>query len=322
MKKSVKFGVIADLHVPLIHNTEKRITAFLNECREENVDFIIQLGDFAHNPEDVACPSGDSSPNEKIISIFNNFEKPSFHVIGNHDCDTTSKEEMLEFWNQIHKPYYSFDINGYHFVVLDCNYLKIDGEYISYDKGNYFYLNTPAEPKLPYIPDEQIEWLKEDLANTPYPAILFSHQRLCKDPIAIRNYDDLRKAIDSAPNKVLISINGHEHIDNAEKVGNTWYYNVNSASFYWLGEGFEVDNRYGEDIDKKYPMLKYTVPYDNALYAIITLDEDGASVKGKKAEFVGPAPEEIGAYDEGSYYAKTLRSKITASIEDRYMSFK
>ena len=128
MSSTVKFGVFTDLHIPLIHDTVERLSVFLVDCRKEDVDFIIHLGDFAY-PEDPVFPlCKDYSHNEKVIPMFNDFEKPSFHVIGNHDCDTANKEEILAFWGQTHKPYYSYDMNGYHFVVLDCNYLKIYGE--------------------------------------------------------------------------------------------------------------------------------------------------------------------------------------------------
>ena len=319
MSKTVKFGVFADLHIPLIPDTVERLTAFLEDCRNEDVDFIVQLGDFAY-PEDPVSPlCKDYSPNEKVIPMFNNFEKPSFHVIGNHDCDTANKEEILAFWGQKHKPYYSFDMNGYHFAVLDCNYLKIDGEYISYDHANYFALNKGPVSRLPYIPDKQIAWLKEDLDNTPYPTILFSHQRLCHD---LKNAADLKKVIDNAPNKVLMSVNGHEHMDEAEKIDGVWYYNVNSISMQWLGENFAVKERYGKEMDEIYPWLCCTVPYDKPVYAIITVDEAGAKVRGTNANFVGPAPEEIGVYDEGSsFMTEMIRVKITPAIEDRYMEF-
>lgn len=320
MERMIKFGVLADLHVQLMPDTTARLNTFLEECRKEDVDFIIQLGDFTFPDSPLSTPE-DPDEYKKIVDLYNSFEKPAFHVIGNHDCDTLSKEGILRFWGCNHRPYYSFDMGGFHFVVLDCNYLKIDGEFISYDHANYFALNRGDEPKLPYIPDEQIEWLRQDLAATPYPSVLFSHERLCRDPDAIRNDADLRKVIDSAPRGVLLSINGHEHIDNAEKVGATWYYNLNSASMYWLGEDFAAKGRYGNDIDQRYPYLCCTAPYDKPLYAIITMDENGAYVKGKEASFVGPSPEELGVYAPGSRYLSKLLSRITASIEDRYLPF-
>jgi len=157
------------------------------------------------------------------------------------------------------------------------------------------------------------------LAKAQYPSILFSHQRLCND---LLNFEDVAPVIENAPNKVLMSINGHEHIDEAEEVNGIWYYNVNSITSYWVGEAFTAQNRYGEEVDKNYPWLCCTIPYKEAVYPIITIDENGATVKGKQSVFVGPGPEELGVYNEGSYFAEILRTKITPGVEDRYMPFK
>lgn len=46
---SIKFGVCADLHVDIMHDGEDRLKAFLDVCREKNVDFIIRLGDFCYS---------------------------------------------------------------------------------------------------------------------------------------------------------------------------------------------------------------------------------------------------------------------------------
>ena len=45
---AVKFGVMADLHVDIMPECEERLAAFLDACRKEDVDFIVQLGDFCY----------------------------------------------------------------------------------------------------------------------------------------------------------------------------------------------------------------------------------------------------------------------------------
>ena len=40
MKKSVKFGVFADLHVDIMPDPQRRLEAFFAACRKENVDFM------------------------------------------------------------------------------------------------------------------------------------------------------------------------------------------------------------------------------------------------------------------------------------------
>ncbi len=59
--------------------------------------------------------------------MYKSFEKPSYHTIRNHECDVCSKMQILEYWGE-KNAYYSFDMGGVHFVVLDPNYGKVGGE--------------------------------------------------------------------------------------------------------------------------------------------------------------------------------------------------
>ena len=55
MDKKIKFGIFADLHVDIMHDTQERLEVFLDACRKEDVDFVIQLGDFCYPDEDRKC---------------------------------------------------------------------------------------------------------------------------------------------------------------------------------------------------------------------------------------------------------------------------
>lgn len=334
-KRSVKFGVFADLHVDIMHDTQARLEAFLDACRKADVDFIIQLGDFCY-PEErhVICRPENMPENirnalayptyadkDAIIALFRNFEKPGYHVLGNHDCDMCSKRAVLDYYGVDYGPYYSFDFGGFHFVVLDPNYYYWDGQYVSYENGNYFDASYEKIPVLPYLPPEQLQWLEEDLAKTPYPSVLFSHQRLTAGKPSIRNAEELRAVLRNAPNGVVLALNGHEHIDNVEKVDNTWFWNVNSISNYWLGGRFACMERYSAEIDEKYPNIRYVAPYEAPAFAIVTMDETGASVAGTRSSIVGPKPEEQGVYETGTGFDRLAYGAITASIADRRLPF-
>lgn len=328
----VKFGVFSDLHVDIMHDTKERLEEFLDACRKEEVDFIIQLGDFCYPDENRKCISKyDKMPvniknalsvptyadKDSIISLYRNFEKPAYHVLGNHDCDMCSKEMILNYYGVDYGGYYSFDMGGFHFVVLDPNYMNVDGIAVSYDFGSYFDYAYDKPQPFPYLPEEQLRWLEEDLSKTTNPTVLFSHQRLYKD----RNYDRLREIMAKAPGKVVMALNGHEHLDSLDKKDGVWFYNVNSMSCFWVDAGFIVENRYTPEIDAKYPNIKYTIPYDKAVYAIVTLDENGASVTGSKCGFVGPDPEEMDLYGEKSYFRGYKNTPVTAGVQDRYLPF-
>ena len=328
---AVKFGIFADLHVDIMHDAQTRLEAFLSACSKEDVDFIIHLGDFCYpesrkvlcKPENMpiniknAIHTPTYADKDAIIALYRNFEKPGYHVIGNHDCDMCTKEEVLRYYGVDYAPYYSFDMGGFHFVVLDPNYYRKNGQYYSFCNGTYM----DAEGDLPYLPPEQLCWLENDLAHTSYPTILFSHQRLTEDFCAIRNADKLRSILRNAPSKVVLALNGHEHMDNVRKVDDTWFLNINSISNYWLGEEYTCPERYGKEIDEKYPNIRYVAPYGEPVFSIITLDQNGAKIQGKDGFFVGITPDEQGVNKAGTPFRRKLISPITPSQQDRWLPF-
>lgn len=344
MGRRVKFGVFADAHVDIMHDIEERLKVFLDACRKENVDFIIQLGDFCYPDkiQDYTCSDENAPVNvrnavekkcyvnkDNIISAYKNFEKPSYHVIGNHDCDVCSKQEVLEYYGANYEPYYSFDVGGFHFVVLDNNNYVIDGKEYSYERGNYFNESYRDKKPFPYVPKVQLAWLKDDLAKTKNPTIVFSHYTLestthdnFSDEVK-QNICELMDILNSAPSGAYMSIYGHTHIEDLYRVGKFWHYSVNSLSNCWLGSLYPCLNRYTPEIDEKFPNIRYVAPYKDAVFAIIEMDDDGAMVKGVKSEFVGKTPEELGKYTrKNSGWTKTQRPcLITPNITDRFIPF-
>jgi predicted phosphodiesterase len=99
------------------------------------------------------------------------------------------------------KSYYSFDKGGLHCIVLDANFTS-DG--IPYDHGNFDW--TDAN-----IPEEEQDWLKNDLSNSNKPVIVFLHQLLDGEgSVYIKNATQVRKILE-ASNKVIAVFQGHHH---------------------------------------------------------------------------------------------------------------
>lgn len=61
--------------------------------------------------------------------------------------------------------------------------------------------------------------------------------------------------------------------------------------------------------------MKYSMMFDKPLYAIVTLTDEGADVKGTKAEFIPPTPKEIGLGDSIGIYP------LVPTIENAYIRF-
>ncbi|NOX64661.1 MAG: hypothetical protein GXO85_02400 [Chlorobi bacterium] len=64
--KTVKIGMCSDVHLPTMHDSEKRITTFIDSMKIAKLDFIIELGDFG-------TPAPEYAP---FFSIWNSFPGP------------------------------------------------------------------------------------------------------------------------------------------------------------------------------------------------------------------------------------------------------
>jgi calcineurin-like phosphoesterase family protein len=270
--QNVIFGICADVHKDIMHDADARLDVFIREASKRNVDFIVELGDFCR-PYDY---------NLDFLKIWNSFPGDKYHVIGNHEMDGGfSKDQVVRYLNSPGR-YYSFDKNGYHFIVLDGN-----------DQN-------PSPDKSPgysrYIGDEQRNWLINDLKSTQSPVILFSHQSLEND--GIENRQQIRSILESENKsagfkKVIACFSGHHHTDYAKNMNGIIYIEINSMSYQWVGEKYQMI-RFSKEIDSKYPSIKYTIPYKDPLYAFIEINDKEIVITGKKSSFVGPGPEELG----------------------------
>jgi 3',5'-cyclic AMP phosphodiesterase CpdA len=224
-------------------------------------------------------------------------------VLGNHDMDGGfSREQAVAFFGMPAR-YYSFDRNGWHFVVLDTN--------------------DPEKPRRPGYPisigPDQLDWLRKDLAATDGPTILFSHAPLIgPSGGTVRNGPQVRALLEeinvqAGRPKIVASLNGHTHLDYDVRINGIRYIHFNSMSYYWVG-GDYLRVRYGEDIDRRYPYIKYTAPYKDAVYAIVTLTPDGRlSIRGVESEWVGPSPQQLG-YPLAPPYGAGVRPGIASRV--------
>jgi len=271
-KNSVKFGICADVHKDIMHDADERLSTFIKKASESENDFIIQLGDFCR-PYDY---------NLEFLGIWNRFKGDKYHVLGNHETDGGfTREESIRFLGSPAK-YYSFDKKGFHFIVLDGNDINP-----SLDKASGY-------PR--YIGKEQREWLINDLKSTKNRVVIFSHQSL--EAEGIENRQEIRKIIEDENisagfKKIILCFSGHHHTDYATVINGINYIQINSMSYSWVGEEF-MKIRYSEEIDAKYPWIKYTIPYKDPLYAFVEINNNSITIKGVESIFVGPGPDELG----------------------------
>lgn len=296
--QTVTFGLCTDVHIPTMHDSEYRLTTFVEAMKKENPDFIIELGDF-----------GIPKPEfQKAFDIWNSFPGEKYHVIGNHEMDGgTSKEIALEYRN-MSSGYYSFDKKGFHFIVLDGNDKK----------------DPTVKGYQQFIGPEQFAWLKQDLEKAQYPVVLFSHQGLSiyqthQERYGLDNYQEIQNLLQEhnrlhPDRKVIASFNGHTHTEYAEQIGGIWYISTTSMAYHWLGEDYE-HIRYSEEVDKNYRWIKYTAPFKEPLFTTVEISSNGTiKIAGKKTEWVGPSPFELG-------FPENLKPYVHPWITKRKLKF-
>lgn len=301
-EKPLKFAIASDFHAQDVPDGEERIASFIRAAKDEKVDFIIELGDFCRL----------DSAGQVYLKLWDSFEGDKYHVIGNHDMDSYTPEEYVAGMKMPGR-YYSFDKGDFHFIVLDGNNLYDGKEYTHYAKANYY-----VNPKMrAFIDPEQMAWLKLDLAATDKKCVLFSHQSIeqfLNNGATVRQIleDENRRA---GFKKVVLAFGGHNHSNYTKEINGITYMQINSASYVWIDKPSMTEKRYPKEVNDKYSILKYSMTYTKALYAIVTLDSKGAIVKGTEAEFVPPTPKDLNMGDSIDLYP------LVSNIKDADIRF-
>lgn len=175
----VRFGLITDTHAhdldsPLegkwMSHTEERLSAFITAMNEWAPDFVIELGDFINGWVVLGADPGDPARIPDILTwadeLYDQFDGPAYHVIGNHDLYNLDKSQYLNVL-EMDTMYYSFDAGSYHFIVIDVQYAE--------DGSNLAHTYTGVAG---FVPEPEFEWLRVDLKAAERPTIVFVHQML------------------------------------------------------------------------------------------------------------------------------------------------
>jgi len=225
--RNPRFGIVTDCHYA---DTDPAGTRFyrqsldkLTECvarmKAENVDFLIELGDF----KDQDRPPAEQQTLtylDTVEGVFQQFDGPTYHVIGNHDVDSISKPQLLARVTNTGidpaRSYYAFDSHGLHCIVLDANY-KADAA--EYNRGNFDW--TDAN-----IPPHELAWLRDDLATSTGPVIVFTHQLLDgSGSVYVNNAAAVRQVLEDS-GRVLAVFQGHHHAGDHNLINGIHYYTL------------------------------------------------------------------------------------------------
>ena len=199
--RPVRFAVTADCHLMARRTpaNERHLRAFVEEMTRWKPDFVIDLGDFA-------CQAAEGQTTRELHdtqlqglihhwSVFSKAPCPAYIAIGNHDVgwlrggnetigpadlyagahggEDITKDEFLAV-TRMPGRYYSFDVRGCHFIVLDADNARDDGA------------PPPGHDGIAgayYVDGNQMTWLREDLAShREQLKVVFCHQELHHTP--------------------------------------------------------------------------------------------------------------------------------------------
>ena len=237
-KAKLTFGIVTDAHYadadPIGSRNYReslvKMTEFVNLMNDKKVDFIIELGDLKDQDNPVTEES-TLKYLDAIEKVYGQFNGPRYHVLGNHDVDSISKEQFLARVENTGiakgSTHYSFDLKGIHFAVLDANYIA-DGS--DYDHGNFDW--TDAN-----IPLKQLNWFKKDLASSTRPVITFVHQQLdVTGSTGVKNGPQVRQVLRESKRAIAV-FQGHHHAGYYSYIEGVHYYTLKG-----MVEGSGVQN--------------------------------------------------------------------------------
>lgn len=253
-RKPLRFGIVTDSHYAdrdvrndryYRHSLDKMRDA-MDVFNRSDLDFIIELGDMKDMNPDMTSHDTLRFVDE-IEAVFQQFRGRTYHVLGNHDMDSISKQEFLDHTENSGTArghsYYSFTTKGIRFIVLDTCF-NADGS--PFDHGNYSWEDA-------HVSQEELEWLRTELQRDKKPVIVFTHILLdyfsdVRDNLCVRNADKVVSLLEESGH-VLAVFQGHWHAG---------HYSHRNGIHYWTMKA----------------MIKNEYPAHNS-YAIAEVDAHG-----------------------------------------------
>lgn len=291
-RQKIKFSLFSDLHYR--HGdynwASKRLDAILKRAEENNVDFVMECGDFCHNVIKA----------KPVIDKYNNFKIPTYHAIGNHDFEETKTLEIVVKAMKMKNNFYTEDKGVFKIIALDTNYfINKKGEVEHYASSSAY---DKCHQKMAIITKPQLDMLAEALRTAKGPCLIFSHNgmRPSEPAKGITNHEEVKKVISENQRTPIMWINGHYHRNNLRLENGIAYFVINSPTSDWLGGNH---NGYPPEIMNSSPLAKRELLYDKPVNAVVTVWEDGeVKIEGMKGKpFMDKYPEDLGS---SSYLGK------------------
>ena len=216
-KPGARLGLVTDLHYAdkppagtrYYRETLAKFQEAAGEFTKAKIDAVVSLGDLIDSADTLEA---ETEYLARIQKEFAALPCDRHYVLGNHCVTTLTKKEFLQEVGQ-KQPHYSFDLGGYHFLVLDACF-RSDGQ--PYGRNNFVWTDCN-------LPPDQIEWLREDLKETSKPTILFVHQRLdVENHYGVQQAKQIRELLEQSQ-QVLAVFQGHSHKNDLKTINGIHY---------------------------------------------------------------------------------------------------
>lgn len=297
----MKFLMFSDFHYnpgALYGPDLETLRALQKRAEVNGCDFIIHAGDFCYGPSTVA----------DLVEEYNAFHIPSYHCLGNHDCDRTPFAQVLQYY-KMPSNYYYFDCKGYRIIVLDTNYYKEDGKFVHYEMRSQF--DHPQQ--LDSLPPEELEWFFQTVEESPFPCLIISHASFERECVIPKDEEEMialsheanasiygkqirefvKKTNESSPHRILMLMNGHHHKDYLRIIDNTVYWDVNTTRYELICE--KPHNKFPEEISRTFTLANRTMVYNQPLSAVVTVEGTTITIDGVETDaFMGVTRETDG----------------------------
>ena len=277
-KKSIRFAHITDIHVKPGTIPETGMAKALQHVQKQKPQFIINGGDCIMD-----ALEADKQKTQTQFTLYKTIlakenSLPIYHTIGNHDIwgwfvknDESIKGDKLygKQWavEELSMParHYSFTKGKWKFIVLDSTQLNPAGGYIA------------------YVDPTQLDWLTQELNNTPketficivshIPVLsicagLFFNKTEANGDLKIQrnlmhtDFLTLKKLFLQYPN-IKVCLSGHIHLqDELDYLGIKYYCNGAVSGNWWGGKFQEFAPAYAmielfDDGSSKRTMMEY-----------------------------------------------------------------
>ncbi len=263
-EKAFKFAFLTDIHVQPERQATEGLRAAVAAVNNLKPDFTITGGDLIMDALGVGYDRADSLY-DIYIQETSALEMPVYNTIGNHELFGIYEKSGISpdhpeykygmYEQRLGKTYYSFDYEGWHFMVLNS------------------IIETEERRYIGMIDEEQMEWISNDLMEvapetpvvisthipfiTVFTQVLYGEYAPDYHGLVVEN---ARQVLDLFQGHNLkLVLQGHLHYLEDIEVAGVHYITAGAVSARWwngpnhgVEEGFLMVNVRGDDFEWEY----------------------------------------------------------------------